>query len=248
MDKAIFEKYFKSVSQKLARAERHIKECQEHINSYISGEFTKLVKDQRSSSLSTIPLPEELDTAIADVLHNLNACLDQMTSGLMRSIGEQSVKFPSKKHKQDLVKSFDKGPNAKLVAGFPWLKELVLDEIQPFQNGQYQVWEVRQFDNNDKHEIGIVMEPATLARGIDIVDNNNNRVLIGQMSVRGARAFGIVSSDAGIKSATYESATATAIFPKDSPAFGDQPVIETCLLAARNVRKVAQLLQYKALS
>jgi hypothetical protein len=97
--------------------------------------------------------PRELPLRAGDAVHNLATSLDYLWSGLARQTDPDSAKrahFPRHETRQNLLDMVSKSPVRK---AYPAVEALILDKLQPYKDGSFNLWAVGKLDNIDKHRL-----------------------------------------------------------------------------------------------
>jgi hypothetical protein len=184
-DLSVLDDAFFQARLKVDRANRHVQEAEAILKGIPNPDFCKVTLETQGSDGAAVirvavgKLPAALPLAIGDVFHNLNAALNYVASGLMRSVGKASARdhFPidetrkslrqtfkrSRKNPTDPSKTVGAGKHRKVIEAFPNFALLLLCKIQPYKGGRFGLWEVRKADNIDKHRLIIpTVQSATV--------------------------------------------------------------------------------------
>jgi len=232
-----------NVTLKVGRAEHHIEEAKSAFRSYVDSDFCSITMQTNPQGfkepwITAKKIPAEIPLAIGDAFHCMNASFDYVMTGLMRAKTGNAVRisFPSHDTRNQLRKSFMSPgnnartpPNRRICEAFPWLAYQIMSRIQPYQGGNFRVWEVRQADNIDKHNI--IMPSVTIVErsgmiGIDKV-NNNISMNTGIVLHPGQSAPFPVSFGGDIELEYEGNPTVSITFPKTFKVFAGDPVFPT---------------------
>jgi hypothetical protein len=171
---------FSDSRAKIERADEHISELEKRLadlpNSYISRveinpdfSYQTLVHDivDRDKFLTQIAL------MIGDAVHNLKCALDYAWIKTIEIAAPSALgnfaKFPVYPTREGLEAALR---GTKIHVSCPRLFDLMLDEIRPYQRGNFAVWEVYVLDKRDKHRLLIPLQPYGNISGIELQDES----------------------------------------------------------------------------
>jgi hypothetical protein len=147
---------YESARQKLERAKHHIRDLENLISS-ISRETHEIVYDRNSRPGQTVvklvskPLDCGVSMIFGDAVNNLRQSLDHAFAdsiGAKNDIGGQ-VFFPIRSNREGLIASLGKA-SKKYPIPKP-LRDLIVDEIKPYDGGHPTITALNKLANLDKH-------------------------------------------------------------------------------------------------
>lgn len=146
---------------KIERANQHIKSVKTVIDWIVDPSNYVTIPDRNAQTghygIRIGPkgggMPHELPIWTGDAIHNLASALDFIWSGLAREADPNlatRAHFPRHETRQNLADMIAKSPVTK---AFPGVEKLILDQVQPYKDGNFAVWAVGKLDNVDKHRL-----------------------------------------------------------------------------------------------
>jgi hypothetical protein len=149
---------------KVEWAKQHIS-CIEHIIKQIIADNANVVTIDNDSNPARVfigPkqfLPVHLPLHLGDAVHNLNAVMDYLWTGLARAARCESVaraSFPRDEKRQNLTNRVNNArePDLSIYKSFPKAKPFILDDINPCKRGNNDpsfIWRLNKLDNINKH-------------------------------------------------------------------------------------------------
>lgn len=257
-DLVLFDSAISQARLKVNRANRHIKDVQAVLESFVQSDFCRLVENidpdtgDQSFSVVASQVPADLPLSIGDCFHNLSSALDYISSAVMRikagSTGRTT--FPSHESRKALKASFKrpkpgKGtpPNRGIVEACPVFALTLLCKIKPYRGGGSFAWEVRRADNIDKHNLFIPTIYVAALHDVYIVDTDrNNKVHFSEISVGpGGQCDALRYVGGTAKVENYGQASFAVTFPEDAEVFAGNPVVPTLLQCAQGIEEVVNL-------
>ena len=149
---------FPSAFAKLQWAKRHIEQLDSQSNAYLRERLKLTVQDSMRQRVMTVTYQGELPTnfglMIGDVATNLRATLDHIiwylvSPHLTADDRQEDVSFPFPRTKDRLEKAIK---NALINRAGPRAADIIRD-IQPYPNGDDDLWNLNKLANSDKHRI-----------------------------------------------------------------------------------------------
>jgi hypothetical protein len=234
--------YFVGSRLKVERANRHIQEIKSTLDTFLKSEFCELLVEPEGNSGNGIlklylraEPPSEIALMVGDAVHNLRAAMDYITSHYVGK-GNDRITLPMGKKRDNVIKS---APYAFIKKALPDLADFIVDKIQPYEGGNFSVWETGSLDNIDKHKLLI---PTFSIQGIaNVVVEGEDRSVFGPCSllVQGTRVVSPVAFSAKAKITNYGQPTANIFFPQGS-CFENKAVIPTLLQLSQFMLKAIE--------
>ena len=231
---------------KVQRAYRHLDELDTILKNFVKTDFCRVrieVDPNTGNDLlkmeSITALPPEIPLVIGDIVHNLRASLDYVTS---QAVGKDidRVTFPMGKKRDDLVGS--SGALAGIQKTLPDFADFIVKTIQPYQGGEFTAWEISQLDNFDKHKLLVPTLKIVRLDGVNVEDENGNRFGPLSFSVGENGVIRAIRNTVKMKIHSYGTPAADIFFSQGS-VFEKQPVIRTLLQCARFTLKAIEALE-----
>lgn len=254
MDNNLIEQTFVQSRLKIQRANRHINEARQWFAAYLQGDFHNLVDERdtqtgrQSIKLVVMPIPADLVLAVGDAFHCLSSALEYVMSGLMvAKTGEAlRIHFPTNKSRDALRRSFMRptagrreSANRKIMKSFPLVALEILTGLKPYEGGKYSLWEIRQADNLDKHNLIIPSTCVTEVRGVSLIDRKYNNIIQNTNLRVGSgntlNVFGYQQVDSYLEFTDKGKAMASLCFPSDAEIFSNQDIFLTLAKCSQNV-------------
>jgi len=118
---------------------------------------------------------DDLALLIGDAIHNMRCALDYTWLETIERLVPQSVsnhaKFPIYKLIEEVKGELRKG---NVHTTCPALFDFTVDEIKPFERGNYPIWAVHSFDNRDKHRLLLPVLAQGHIEGLEVQDRDGN--------------------------------------------------------------------------
>jgi hypothetical protein len=143
---------------KIKRANQHIRELNDVLNTYMRSDFYSLAVELDAETgeeflcFRTIKqMPESVPLIIGDAVHNLRTALDYLPCQIVRQAGGRTgyVKFPFRDTREELVAAVNGGEIKR--AGTSVIATII-DEIKPYrQGGNGALCALHDLDITDKH-------------------------------------------------------------------------------------------------
>lgn len=219
---------FKSSKLKIERANKHIRELNAVLHSYVQGNVYRIGEQldadgriRKLHIITTNPLPSELPLIIGDVVHNLHAALDMVIWEIIpQTYRDRNIKFPFYETPDELVGQVTKG---KIQAHAPEIAKIIIDEIKPCRGGNDTLCGLHILDIMDKHQLLIPFcDTIKLVRasGRSVEGEFVNRDFVVQWLREGEAQ----SSPPDTQITNYEDAIFTIRFVKDQPFEGESVI------------------------
>lgn len=248
---------------KHVRANQHISQLESAWNAYLKTDFCHLAAEghpdggELLSIVSFEPLPAEIVLLIGDAIHNLKSALDYTISEMM-GWGNTRLTFPMGEAREELVSSFrtdseiacaacgrqkGKGRNAAIEEAVPGIGDFIVQVIRPYKAANGFLWPLNKLDVRDKHRLLIpVVVPQTI-NDINVVDNNENRLINFSLTGRPGQTLSPIRFGAGgIKIESYGKPTAQILFNETGIIEG-QPVLPTLVQMSQAVSETIDRLE-----
>lgn len=267
LDRAVLETAIFHARLKVHRANRHVEEADRWLAEHVAQEdFCKIVAKPNSYTgdktyyvVADKPFPAHFVLAIGDALHNLSAAADYIASGIIRAVGGDSrkVTFPSHETRDSLRASM-KGPrsihfgkpgsrgaggNHAVVKAWPAFGMLLLTKIRPHKGGGRLLWEIRQADNIDKHELIIPVVAISKLVGALLVDEKSNSKIRTTVEVGPDGRAGIVQTDMDFQIKEKGQPALSITFPKDAKVFAGDPVFPTLIQCGQAMFEIINIIE-----
>lgn len=239
---------------KIKRADRHIEDLRLVLAAFLKTQFYRLHveknPDDGSSLLKcevTEPMPSEVPLLIGDTIHNLRAALDLLVCEIIRLAGETPSKwadFPIRDSRDGLVNTLN-GAQLKTVA--PWIVDLLIDEIKPYDGGNDSLYALHRLDIDDKHKLLIPATSVTALTGAAARDDHGNifeglSFYIGQTG-----KITMIETDSSLEITNYGQPSFAVLFGKGQVLQGEA-VIPTLRRLSEVVSGVVQTIETAYLS
>jgi hypothetical protein len=248
--------------QKIDRANRHAKEVDDILASYVDSDFCQITENadrgqsQHCYSVEAKDLPPDLPLAIGDCFHNLSTALDYVSSGIARALlgTETRITFPSHETHAALEDAFKapkpgKNPSAyrQIVEACPIFEYIILQEAKSYKGGGLSAWEVRKADNMDKHNLLIPTVNIAALNHVLIVDTErNNEIKLRQVTIGPGGKLDAVKMIGGTPQIrNYGQASFSINFPDTAEFYAGEPVVPTLEQCVQNIRMVIKIFEAK---
>lgn len=252
---------FQGAAYKITWAHKHVANAREILEAYIKSEFIAMSfeNDPRTGLFSLCveakAFPIEFALSVGDAFHSLSCALDYMMTGMMRvATGTANrVSFPIDETRDTLERTFKPAApgkglprNRRMIEAFPNLEALMLDTIQSYRGGAFKVWEVRKFDNIDKHNmVAPTFDIPSLK--IDVANEAGTFASNSTISIRaGSRYYPFHFPNIGDTklSATQHGGPSFSVkFPSDLDVFAGEEVLPTASECCARIGEVFQTMK-----
>lgn len=231
---------------KIQRANRHLYELDVILKEFSQTNFCKLridIDPHTGGNLlhleSIAALPPEIPLVIGDIAHNLRCSLDYVTTQIVGKNIDR-ITFPMGAKRDDLVTS---QTLRNIQKALPDFADFILNQIQPYQGGQFLAWEISSLDNFDKHRLLIPTLKVVGLTGVNFEDENRNTWTGVTLLVGEGERLQAVHNPAKMKINSYGQ-PAVNIFFAEGSVFQDQPVIPTLLQCSQFLLKAIEALEH----
>jgi len=167
---------FKDARLKAEWAEHHIHELFGKCRALLDSDLARLAVEndaeagqQRVKTISMTEFPPSIPLIIGDIVHNLRTAFDYI---MVAITGEKWMALPTTKTRDKVIAT---GHYGTIETRMPEFAKFILDVIQPYQGGQFLLWELSQLDRIDKHRLIIPTINQTLRAGVRIEDQGGER-------------------------------------------------------------------------
>jgi len=229
---------------KVQRAYRHVQEIEARLQKFLETDFCKLHIEIEPNTgrnilkLESIALPPaHIVLAFGDAVHNLRCALDYVSTHFVGK-DENRISFPVGKKRDDLVAS---NSFRSIQKAFPDFAMYVADVIQPYEGGNFKVWEIGTLDNFDKHKLLVPVVTVTGMTGALLEDNCRNTYTM-DLRVGPGGVLDALSTDTTLKINSYGKPAGLIRFPKGLP-FQNEPVIPTMLQLVQSTHQAVESLE-----
>ncbi len=103
---------------------------------------------QRVKVVRITEFPPSIPLIIGDAVHNLRTAFDYI---MVAITGMDWMALPVGRTRDDIISKSTHYRTIKET--FPNLATFILEEIQPYQRGQFLLWELSELDRIDKHRL-----------------------------------------------------------------------------------------------
>jgi hypothetical protein len=167
---------FKDARSKAQRAKRHIYNLMDEYHALLLEPLTQLtIEDdfergqQRIKTVRIKEFPPSIPLIIGDAIHNLRTAFDYI---VVEITGLEWIALPVGKTRDDILNlpRFEKIESTR-----PDLAKFIIDEIQPYQRGQFLLWELSELDRIDKHRLILRTSNRAHRLGVEIEDQSGKR-------------------------------------------------------------------------
>lgn len=166
---------FEDARSKAQWAKSHIYQLVREYRALLDSDLARLtIEDdfepgQQRVKIGMAGFPPSIPLIIGDAVHNLRTAFDYI---IVAITGLKWIALPIGKTRDDVIsKSTDYG---KIKDAFPDLARFIIDEIQPYQGGQFLLWELSQLDRIDKHRLILPTINEAHRMGVDLEDQGGN--------------------------------------------------------------------------
>jgi hypothetical protein len=227
---------------KIERAYCHINELNACMIAFNKTEFCTFSIQEDSSTGHQIAKinalgkpPSKIPVIVGDVVHNLKAALDFIA---FQATKYDRIYFPKYKNREDSISSSE----LRLIKeAAPDLASYIADTVQPYEGGNYRVWETATLNNLDKHRILIPTLTVTAISHVSLIDENNNHTMVERIVVAQGGELKIPSGFGikRLKIARHGKPTADIFFGKGD-VFQNQPIIPTLTQIAEAFTRIIE--------
>jgi hypothetical protein len=168
---------FKDVRSKAQWAKRHIYKLIDEYHALCTPDLTRLVEEddfapgqRRIKAVRIKEFPPSIPLIIGDAVHNLRTAFDYIVVAIT---GCKWIALPVGKTRDDVLN--DPRYYKKIASTKPDLAKFIIDEIQPYQRGQFLLWELSVLDRIDKHRLILPTSNQAHRLGVEIEDQSGKR-------------------------------------------------------------------------
>jgi hypothetical protein len=161
---------------KIERADKHIDDLYDVLKGFLSSDFYSVRIDKNYWFNDLIidiskDFPKEVASLmLGDAIHNLRSSLDvlmRQTVINMNGIPSKKTAFPFADSREKLIEE----TNSRLKEpAMEEVRDFIIDEIKPYQTGNYPLWAIHDLDIRDKHHFIIPVIELMLFRDIRFDD------------------------------------------------------------------------------
>lgn len=216
---------FKDARSKAQWAKRHIYKLIDEYHALLGSDFTRLIIEddfgpgqKRVKAVRIKEFPPSVPLIIGDAVHNLRTAFDYI---VVEITGLDWIALPVGKTRDDVSHHPHYEPIKK---NMPKLAMFIVDEIQPYQRGQFLLWELSELDRMDKHRLILPTSNQAHRLGVEIEDQSGKRTTkwftIGD-------GFSTTQTFLGPIKIHNEGSSALSVRFGPGTPFNDQPVLET---------------------
>src|SRR5688572_11387500 len=170
---------FHSAKLKIERANKHINDLNNLINSFVASDFYRFhveVDSNTGDNLLKLEftdfMPSEGVLILGDAVHNLHSALDLMICEIVLKSGktpDNATKFPFHGKRQEVIGQINSG---KIKAAGPIVRDLIVDMIKPYRGGNDLLYGLHDLDILDKHRLLIVVIAVVSLTGVYAQSDN----------------------------------------------------------------------------
>lgn len=171
---------FRSARLKVHRANRHIDELRTELRSYSEGGGYGIdvhSKPDLSDSIVIMrpskPIPDGLPLIIGDTVHNLRSAFDHVNAACRSNQGFSGRNigyFPFRQTANEFMTDTKLMAHLDTIeAALPGARHIILNEIQPHENGKLGIYPINSLDGIDKHNELVLVTHATLVNAIKLI-------------------------------------------------------------------------------
>jgi len=216
---------FKDARSKAQWAKHRIRELFAEYRALLDSDLTRLVIEddfepgqQRVKAVRITEFPPSIPLIIGDAVHNLRTAFDYI---VVEITGLDWIALPVGKTRDDLShhRYYE-----MIKKHMPKLATFIVDEIQPYQRGQFLLWELSELDRMDKHRLILPTSNQAHRLEVEIEDQSGKRTTrwftIGD-------GFATTQTFLGPVKIHNEGSSALSVRFGPRTPFNDQPVLET---------------------
>jgi hypothetical protein len=170
---------------KIERAEKHIRDLDRVLRDFVVSDFYSIHIEGNNwqpvlhldIDASGFPL-SEASGILGDAIHNLRSSLDVLVHQAVILLGGSPTKytgFPIRDERQELVAAVNGGLKEQGGKAF---SDFLLDDIKPYQAGNYPLWALHELDIVDKHQVVIPLLKIMRFSSIRLEDRKGNEIFI----------------------------------------------------------------------
>src|SRR5262245_40326723 len=145
---------FRDARSKAQWAKRHIYKLVDEYQTLCTPDLTRLVEEddfepgqRRIKAVRIKEFPPNIPLIIGDAVHNLRTAFDYIVVAIT---GLDRIALPVGKTRDDVPKAQH---YRTIESTKPDLAKFIIDEIQPYHQGQFLLWELSELDRIDKHRL-----------------------------------------------------------------------------------------------
>ncbi len=217
---------FKDARSKAQWAKSHIYKLVGEYRALLDSELARLtVEDdfepgqQRVKVVRITEFPPSIPLIVGDAVHNLRTAFDYI---MVAITGRDRMALPVGKTRDDIISKSEH--YRTMEADMPDLARFVVDVIQPYQRGQFLLWELSELDRIDKHRLILPTTGQAHRFGVDIEDQGGKRF---RSWFTAGEGFATTQSFVGPLKIHHEGSPALSVsFGPGTPLNGE-PVLET---------------------
>jgi hypothetical protein len=144
---------------KLKRADKHIRELNSVLTSYLNAHVFPLYtekdpktgRDNLRLKKPTEPIPGEVPLILGDAIHNIRSALDYMMWDMITAVGGKPSRYtqlPFRQTRDELIDTMKGGLNR-----IPTIYDFILNDVRPYKSGNPALWGLHNLDIVDKHKL-----------------------------------------------------------------------------------------------
>jgi hypothetical protein len=217
---------FKGARSKAQWAKHHVHKLVGEYHAILDSDFAQLtIEDdlepgqKRIKAVRITEFPPSIPLIIGDAVHNLRTAFDYI---VVEITGLDWIALPVGKTPDDV---WDLPRFKKIETTKPDLAKFIIDEIQPYQRGQFLLWELSWLDRIDKHRLILPTSNQAHRLGVELEDESGKRTANAWFSI--GDNFATTQTFRGRIKIHNEGYSALSVrFGPETP-FKDQPVLET---------------------
>jgi hypothetical protein len=234
---------FESARLKVKRANRHIGELETTITSYAANlyELRPQYDPQANVSAFTIhvakPFPDDIGPIIGDAAHNLRSALDHLfAEAVGSSLRKKDRMFPFHQRKRQV--ETDPRLDAIEIA-LPGAKWLILDEVQPYEGGNGDLYALNLLDRIDKHNKLIITAYVGLIHHLELTYAGGGGITFAQVRFNLDQDT-LLTRAPGRLTLQYKSESGIEISFGQSLPFESEPVVPTLVNLSQRVAETIE--------
>ena len=235
---------------KLKRANQHVADIEARISALPKSYTSSIEVDPKTGGqfikhdLANHPdVTADLALIIGDAIHNLRCALDHAWIGTLERLAPGIIgkftKFPVYQTREDLERALR---NGRVDTSVPRVFALVISQIQPYKEGNYDIWTMHQLDIRDKHRLLIPVVNFTSITGIEVEDEHGDTVRNGETWGTTQRAPFYVQIPRGWQVKEKGKVAVEVVFDEGTPA-DSLEILDTLLHFSRVVLQVIESLE-----
>lgn len=178
--------------------------------------------------------PIQIAMIIGEIIHCLRSALDYSINAMIP--GSTKITFPFASDRDQLMRLFStdgsgacptcnrggkRGPCASIELAYPGIKDIFLDTIQPYKDGNKIIWTINKLDVREKHRAILPVIRTNRITGINASDENGQFIFNCTVLTQGYGSINIAAFRAGsdLRLDSYDK-------PSAMPFFNEQGLIE----------------------